>query len=374
MSRYFLPHIARMAGYVPGEQPREGGFTKLNTNENPYPPSPRVAAAIARALDGRLRLYPDPVGTAFRRAAAALHGVEPDMVLVGNGSDDLLTILTRAFAGLGDAVAYPSPSYILYRTLAELQDARPVEVPFRPDWTLDPDRFAQPGARLAFLANPNSPSGTALPAAEVGTLARRLGCPLVVDEAYVDFADGDCVSLVAEHPNVIVTRTLSKGYGLAGLRLGYLVARPEVVAGLIKVKDSYNCDTLSLAGGVAAIEDQAYLAETRGKIRATRRRLTEAMRSMGYPVPDSQANFVWCPGGPAAAVYEALKARQILVRLMRYPGHPAGLRITVGTDEEIDRLLDALRTLHQAGMFEGSLPGERGTPSPPLSPEGRGLG
>ncbi|MBX6316573.1 MAG: histidinol-phosphate transaminase [Isosphaeraceae bacterium] len=346
MSRYFLPHIDRLAGYVPGEQPREGGYLKLNTNENPYPPSPRVVEAITRALDGRLRLYPDPIGTTFRRAAAALHGIEPEMILAGNGSDDLLTILTRAFVGPGDPVVYPSPSYILYRTLVELQDGRPIEVPFRDDWTLDPDRFCHPEARLAFLANPNSPSGTALSPAQVGALARRLPCPLVVDEAYADFADAHCISLVAEHPNVIITRTLSKGYGLAGLRLGYLIARPEIVAGLIKVKDSYNCDTLSLLGGTAALEDQAYLAQTRGQILATRRRLTEAIRALGYQVPESQANFIWCTGGPPAAeVYERLKARKILVRLMRYPGLPDGLRITVGTDEEIDRLLEGLRAL-----------------------------
>ncbi len=343
---FFQPHIDRMAGYVPGEQPRTGGFIKLNTNENPYPPSPRVAEAIATALDGRLRLYPDPVGTAFRQAAARLHGVEPDMVLAGNGSDDLLTIVTRAFAGPGQVVVYPTPSYILYRTLAELQDARPVEVAFTADWSLDPARFAHPEARLAFLANPNSPSGTALSPSQVAELAWALPCPLVVDEAYADFAETHCIGLVAECPNVIVTRTLSKGYGLAGLRFGYLIARPEIVAGLIKVKDSYNCDRLSLLGAAAALEDQTHLATTRGKILATRRRLTEAMRGFGYHVPDSQSNFVWCTGGPPAAeIYEQLKARKILVRLMRYPGLPDGLRITVGTDEEVDALLEALREL-----------------------------
>ncbi len=343
MSRYFLPHIDRMAGYAPGEQPRDGGFVKLNTNENPYPPSPRVAEAIAGALDGRLRRYPDPVGTAFREVAARLHGVEPGMILAGNGSDDLLTILTRAFAGPGDVVAYPSPSYILYRTLAEIQGARPLEIPFEPDWTLDPDRFARARPRLAFIANPNSPSGTALTPGQLAAIAERLDAPLVVDEAYVDFAEADAVALVADHPNVIVLRTLSKGYSLAGLRIGYLVARPEVVAGLVKVKDSYNCDTLSLVGGAAALADQAYLWKSRGRIIATRTRLVAALREFGYLVPETQANFAWCAGGPpAAATYEALKERKILVRLMRYPGHSDGLRVTVGTDDEVDRFLGAL--------------------------------
>jgi histidinol-phosphate aminotransferase len=346
MSRYFQPHIERMAGYVPGEQPRDGGFIKLNTNENPYPPSPRVAEAIRAALGERLRLYPDPVGTAFREAAARLHGVEPGMILAGNGSDDLLTIVTRAFVGPGDRVICPTPSYILYRTLVELQDGREAAVAYSPEWRLDPEAYAVPGARLAFLANPNSPSGTALTPGEVAALAERLECPLIVDEAYVDFADVDCIGLVADHPNVIVLRTLSKGYSLAGLRIGYLIARPEIVAGLIKVKDSYNCDTLSLVGGAAALADRAHQAETRGKILATRRRLTDAVRALGYHVPESQANFVWCTGGPpAAGIYQALKERNILVRLMRYPGQPDGLRITVGTDAEIDRLLENLRAL-----------------------------
>ncbi len=168
----------------------------------------------------------------------------------------------------------------------------------------------------------------------------------MVDEAYGDFAETDCLGLIAEHPNVIVTRSFSKGYGLAGLRLGYLVARPEVVAGLEKVKDSYNCDTLSLLGGQAALEDRDYLDQTRGKVLATRGRLTRELRGLGYHVPESQANFVWCEGGPPAGkVYAELKARGVLVRLMRYADREDGLRITVGTDGDIDRLLEELRQI-----------------------------
>ena len=345
MSRFLRPNIARMAGYVPGEQPHNGGFVKLNTNENPYPPSPRVRTAILEAVTDRLRLYPDPMATELCRTAAGLHQVEPDMVLAGNGSDDLLTIITRGFIGPGDRASFASPTYLLYATLVELQDGQSVTVPYDHNWKLDPRSLALAGSKLVFLANPDSPSGTALTREQIAELARSLDCPLVVDEAYADFAQPEfhAVPLVHEYPNVIVTRSLSKGYSLAGVRLGYLVARAEIITHLIKVKDSYNCSMLSQVAGVAALHDQEYLAETRSRIRSTRSRLTGVLRGMGYEVPDSQANFVWATGGPSARdTFQKLKDRKILVRLMCYPGYPDGLRITVGTDEEIGRLLDVL--------------------------------
>lgn len=342
---YFLRHIDAMTGYVPGEQPRDRTFIKLNTNENPYPPSQKVAEAMMPILlDGRLRLYPDPVATEFRRTAAELHGVEPGWIMAGNGSDDILTILTRAFAGPGDVIASAQPGYILYETLAELQNARFEVVPFPVNWSLEPADIAHlENPRIFYLANPNSPSGTVMTPAQVARLAEALPCPIVVDEAYGDFAETNCVELVKSHPNVIVSRTFSKGYSLAGLRLGYCIARPEIIAGLNKVKDSYNCDMLSLAGGTAALQDQQWLQETRAKIIATRARLAAGVAELGYLVPPSQANFVWCEGGPPAGdVYNALRDRDILVRLMRYPGREPALRITVGTDSQIDALLDSL--------------------------------
>ena len=347
MTSSFRPHILQLAGYVPGEQPQGGGYIKLNTNENPYPPSARVLDALSRALTERLRLYPDPLATAFRRAAASLHGVEPDMILAGNGSDDLLTILTRAFVGPGDLAAYATPSYLLYSTLIRLEDGREHVVPYTSEWSLSPADFERPGLKLVYLANPNSPSGTSLSRSEVSALARALPCPLIVDEAYADFAAEHCIPLVRDHPKVIVTRSFSKGYSLAGIRLGYLVARPEIVDQLLKVKDSYNCDALSLVAGTAALEDQDYLNLTRSQVMTTRRRLTTALRDRGYTVPDSQANFVWATGGePARETFEQLKERRVLVRLMTYPGYPAGLRISIGTDSEIDRLLEILPNPH----------------------------
>jgi histidinol-phosphate aminotransferase len=346
MSEYVRPNIRALAGYTPGEQPRNGSFIKLNTNENPYPPSPRVLEALREALAGdRLRKYPDPLGTDFRQTAGRVLGVDPDGVLIGNGSDDILTIVTRAFVPEGGAMVSLTPSYILYQTLAGLQGANFRSVQFTEDWQL-PDPWPAPHAHLTLLANPNSPSGTAVPIAAVERLAGQLDGPLVLDEAYVDFADAHGLHL-ARRKNVIVTRSLSKSYALAGIRFGFAVADPAVVRELLKVKDSYNCDALSLIAAAAALEDQEYLRSTRERIRATRTRLTQELVRLGFAVCPSQANFVWArlSDQPVRPLYEALKRRLILVRYMNYEGHGDGLRISVGTDAEIDRLLQELRTM-----------------------------
>ena len=342
---FFRPTIAAMSGYVPGEQPQDGGFVKLNTNENPYPPSPAVAEAVVAAV-ARLPKYPDPMATPFRRRAAEVLGVDPDWILCGNGSDDILTIVTRALVGEGQAVRFPYPTYILYRTLAQLQGATSEELHFSPDWSLPP-AFAENAAnvKLVYLANPNSPSGTVIPPAQILALAERLPCPILVDEAYGDFAAENCLSLVARSEKIMVSRTLSKSYSLAGLRFGFLVAQPTLIEQFVKVKDSYNCDTLSIAAAAAALGDQAWLQTNRAKIIATRGRLLAGMRALGFNAVDSQANFTWNlhPARPAKPLYEELKRRRILVRYMNYPGWGDGLRVTVGTDAEIDRLLVELR-------------------------------
>jgi histidinol-phosphate aminotransferase len=344
---FFRPEIEAMAGYVPGEQPQDGQFIKLNTNENPYPPSPAVALAIAEAAQ-RLRKYPDPMAGSFRRRAGELLGVAPEWILCGNGSDDILTIVTRAFVGQGQLLRLPYPSYILYKTLAELQGARSEEVHFNADWSL-PDGFAQgrDDLRLAFLANPNSPSGTVVPLQRVLQIAQQLPCPLLVDEAYVDFADTNCVDLVSRCEKIMVSRSLSKSYALAGLRFGYVVAQPQMIEQLVKVKDSYNCDALSIAAATAAVGDQQWLSANRAKILATRGRLVAEMRKLRFVTVDSQANFTWNthPRLPAKLLYERLKQQRILVRYMSYPGWGDGLRISVGTDAEIDECLEKLRTM-----------------------------
>jgi histidinol-phosphate aminotransferase len=345
---YVRPEIQAMAGYAPGEQPQRGKFIKLNTNENPYAPPPAVARTIEAAVAQGLGRYPDPAAAAFRLRASEVLGVDPDGILCGNGSDDILTIATRAFVGAGQLVRLPCPSYVLYKTLAQIQGARWEEIRFRDDWTL-PAAFgdATGQLRLAFLPNPNSPSGTVISRDAIRSFAERLPCPLLIDEAYADFAEENCLDLVSANERVVVSRSMSKSYALAGLRFGFLIAQPHIVAQLLKVKDSYNCDALSIAGATAAIDDQAWLAETRGKLIATRRRLAANLQRLGFAVPPSQANFVWCthPLRPAAALYEQLKASGVLVRYMDYPNWGDGIRVTVGTDEQIDVLLSLLETM-----------------------------
>ena len=344
------PGIAALAGYVPGEQPQGGEWIKLNTNENPYAPSPEVAGAVTALLAGRtLAKYPDPVATRFREKAAEILGVDPDWILCGNGSDDLLTILVRTFVGTGEALRVPTPSYILYRTLAGIQGVACEEVAYERDWSLgaafcSPATAAGEPVRLAIIANPNSPSGTLIPPDAVAALAARLPCALVVDEAYGDFAAANCLDLVRGSDRVIVTRSFSKSYALAGLRFGFAVAQPAVIRQLEKVKDSYNCDALSIAAATAAIGDRDWLRTNRATILATRARLTVALADLGFQVQESQTNFVWCthPTRPHRPIYEALKAKRILVRFMHYAGWGDGLRITVGTDAEIDAFLTAL--------------------------------
>jgi len=346
--KYFRPNITTMTGYLPGEQPQGGKLIKLNTNENPYTCSPKVMAAIGHAIKAGLQKYPDPGATAFRQRASEQLGIDPAWILCGNGSDDILTIVTRALVDPGDTVRYPNPSYVLYQTLAEIQGAECDVVNFEPDWTLG-KAFTAPHDRLklAYLANPNSPSGTLLSPEEVAEIADALPCPLLVDEAYADFAETNCVSLVAQNEKIMVSRTLSKSYALAGLRFGFLIAQPQLIEQFAKVKDSYNCDALAIAGATAAIDDQQWFEKTRRAILATRERLTEELTQLGFACTPSQANFIWCrhPDHAAETLYQQLKAGGVLVRTMHYPNWDDSLRVTVGTDEQVDAFLAILSGL-----------------------------
>jgi len=345
---YFRQNIQRLTGYVPGEQPAPGQkVIKLNTNENPYPPSP-AALEVLRSLDAEvLRRYPDPLATAFRQAVSKVLDVPVDWIIAGNGSDEVLTMILRAFVGPDEAVAYPVPTYVLYRTLTEIQDGRCVEVPYGEDYALPIEALAEAGAKLTFVASPNSPSGTSYDAGQLEALAEAVPGVLVVDEAYVDFAEADALGLLRRRKNVIVLRTLSKGYSLAGLRLGFGVADPSLLEGLWKVKDSYNVDAVALAVGAAAFADQAHKAANAERVKASRARLAAGLGKLGFRLWPSQANFLLArpPRGNARELYEALKARGILVRYFDQPALADKLRITVGTDEQNQALLEALGEL-----------------------------
>ncbi len=347
------PAVDGIEGYVPGEQPQEAGWIKLNTNENPYPPSPRVVEAIRAAAQGRLNVYPDPLATRFRQLAADLFDVDPDWILPANGSDENLTILVRTFVDADDLITFPYPSYILYETLADIQGARHERLLLNADWSWDVDRVRPQveKSRLVFVPNPNSPSGNSWSHAQIEQLVPADGV-FVLDEAYGDFCDephrGELLQGDAGK-QVVITRTLSKSYSLAGIRFGYAVAHPDLISGMRKVKDSYNCNTLSLAAAVSALEDQDWMQVNAERIRATRSRLTTRLGRLGFQVVDSQANFVWAthPSRSHAELFDSLKARRILIRYMKFPDVVGGtdldgLRITIGTDEEIDACAAAL--------------------------------
>jgi len=343
-----------MMPYRPGEQPRPGQrLIKLNTNENPYPPSPRVRSAIARAMAGSaLRLYPAPRADEFILAASRVYRIPPAMILAGNGSDELLAMIFRATLGPGDTVAYPTPTYSLYDTLAFVQDARIVHVPFNATFDLPADELARVRAKLTIVCNPNSPSGTLTKIETLETLARRLrGRLLLIDEAYVEFARENALALVRRHRNIAVLRTLSKSHSLAGMRLGLCFAHQNVVSELMKVKDSYNLSRVALAAGAAAVADTAWTRRNVGRVRMTRARAIERLRRLGFLVPESEANFVLArmPGRDMAGVAKGLRRAGILVRHFATPQLYDALRISIGTPADMAALFHALEPLMKRG-------------------------
>ena len=342
---YFRNNIEAMAAYTPGEQPGpDDRVVKLNTNENPYPPSPRVLEVLRRTDWSALRKYPDPMANKVRDAVARQFGVRREEVLCGNGGDELLRLAVTAFVGEGDALAYPTPTYSLYPVLAEIQGARAIEIPSPDDFSLPVDALANAKARLLFICNPNAPTGVWTRPEVIADLADRANGVVVVDEAYADFAPASALAAVRGRPNVLVLRTLSKSYSLAGIRLGFAIGPEPLIAGLAKVKDSYNIDAVRIEVGAAAIEDQAYTRSTVEKVKAERARLADRLAALGFACLPSEANFILArvPGGDAKGCYERLKARGILVRYWNQPRLADKLRITVGTPDEDDALLQAL--------------------------------
>ncbi len=348
------PHIPGLEAYTPGKQPAGAGWTKLNTNENPYPPSPKVEEAIRREAEGaRLRLYPDPRSGELRTALGELHGLSSENICVGNGSDDILNLFVRVFCDSKPA-AFTLPSYSLYPVLIGIQNGRTVAWEFDRRMELDVDRLADLPASILFLTSPNAPTGVGFPAERVAALAEEFSGILVVDEAYADFANENVAGLVREYPNLCVTRSFSKSYSLAGLRVGYALASKRIIELIDRVRDSYNVNRISQAAALAALADRDYFRAVLGKIKRIRNAYQTDFRERGWFTYESRANFIFTEpvgtgGGRgekyARSLYNHLYRNRVLVR--HFPTHALTsgfLRISVGSEEEMLKLTECIET------------------------------
>lgn len=348
MTRYGRKILADVQGYTPGEQPKESGFIKLNTNENPYPPSPKVLEALQALNIADLRKYPDPMSTTLRSACARRYSLpDENWVVAGNGMDEILAMVLRAFVDPGDKVLTVYPTYTLYEVLCKLHGCPLVDIQLDEHFQL-PDNPRTDGAKLCFLTRPNAPTGVAYPRDVMRRFCTEFNGIVLIDEAYVDFADDTCMDFPLEFDNVIVSRTFSKSYSLAGLRIGTAAACPELIDEFIKIKDSYNLNTFSQAAGLAAIEDDTYMRNCVSKVRNARTRLRSELLELGFTVPESQSNFLlaqWDGQPNAEHLFGALREHRVLVRYFKQPRLENALRITVGTNEECAALTAALRTI-----------------------------
>ena len=347
MPEGFLKHALRdYTPYVPGEQPPDGeGWVKLNTNESPLPPSPRVIEAIKAAANETLRLYPSPTAAPAREAIAKHLGLRPKQVTLGNGGDDLIEMCFRAFAGAGDRVAYVTPTYPLFEPLCRVHEAVPAPFPTGEEWSWSEEFVVDP-APLKLIVNPNSPTGHWTGPAEVERAVEQSPGMVVIDEAYVDFAQMNVAGFLPRYQNMLILRTLSKSYALAGMRIGYAIGNPDAIAALDAVKDSYNLDRLAIAAAVAAIEDETHHRLIVDEVVRNRSELSKALTGLEFEVVPSATNFLFVkPPRPAAEVVSALRERRILVR--HYDRDPiAGwIRITIGTREQHAQLLAALKEI-----------------------------
>lgn len=359
------PLVRHLDGYVPGEQPKIKGLIKLNTNENPYPPSPKVLSAVKAATDGRLRLYPNPTAQLLREKLAKLHGCQPENILIGNGSDELLALATRAFVESAElktgaaqkdsaaTVQFFSPSYSLYPVLAAIHGARTNVVALDKDFGIPPLAVLKKSkawdfcAALTFVTTPNAPSGRGYSTAELEGLCRLHKGVIILDEAYVDFGGENAMELALKYPQVIVARTFSKAYSLCFQRVGYFVGHPALMAALDKIRDSYNVNGLGQIAALATLDDLKYYRANFKKIIATREQLSRELEALGFIALPSKTNFILVrpPCFPAKDWLEKLRAQKILVRWFKYPSVRDFLRITIGTDAEADALLRASKRI-----------------------------
>ncbi|MCH9021656.1 MAG: histidinol-phosphate transaminase [Planctomycetes bacterium] len=347
MNDWFRKNIDGLNGYEPGDQPQGDSTVKLNTNENPYPPSPRVFEAIRATTGESLRRYPPVYWDEFRAAAGEVLNVDPDLIVCGNGGDELLTILLRSCCDAHRPLAYPVSTYSLYPILAEIQGCEVIEVEFAQDGRIPPE-LANTKAALTILCNPNAPTGTMAKTQDVAELAAKLNGILCIDEAYVDFSQWNCLGLLEDFDNIFILRSMSKGYSLAGLRFGFGIGSQRIVETMYKVKDSYNVDAIAQAAATAAIRDQEYCKTNIQKIIAERQRLTKQLQILGFNVQESQTNFLCAQINKPSAnqVYDRLAEQNIYVRY--FPNDPRlkdKLRITIGTPQQNESLLNALQEI-----------------------------
>ncbi len=347
MNRFWSPIVERLVPYTPGEQPKGQSFIKLNTNENPYGPSPRAVAAIRKAAGDSLRLYPDPAATDLRNAIASSYHLLPDHVFAGNGSDEVLAHAFHAFFGGKDPVLFADVTYSFYRTYCELFGLERRLVPLNEAFEIDPDDYGSPCGGIV-IANPNAPTGMPMPLSGVERiLQRNPDVVVLVDEAYVDFGAQSAAGLVPRYENLLVVQTFSKSRSLAGLRVGFALGQPHLVEALQRIKDSFNSyplGRLALEGALAAWQDQAWFEDTRSRVMSDRDRLSESLVKLGFNVLPSAANFLFVSHEqvPATAILADLRARGILVRHFGQPRIDNFLRISIGTDADCNALVEAL--------------------------------
>ena len=350
MSRFWSPLVHQLTPYVPGEQPKIPNLTKLNTNESPYGPSPKVYEAIKQATNDTLRLYPDPQAQDLKQALADYTGLPANHIFVGNGSDEVLALAYQALLKQDKPLLFPDISYSFYPVYCKMYQVDYEQIPLDENFKINLADYQRPNGGIIF-PNPNAPTGIALPLGEIRQLLdNNPNSVVLVDEAYVDFGTESAVSLVKDYPNLLVTQTFSKSWALAGLRVGFAVGQPELIEALIRVKDSFNSyplDRLALAGAKAAVEDQDYFKSTCNKVITSREKLTQALSQLGFEVLPSSANFVFArhPQHEGAWLAQKLREKALLVRHFNQPRISSFLRITLGTEEQNTLLIQLLTEL-----------------------------
>lgn len=350
MSKFWSPLTASLVPYVPGEQPKDKTYIKLNTNENPYPPSPKVIDAIKAAANADLRLYPDPTCEGLVQASASYYGLPAEQVFVGNGSDEILAFAFAAFFDPAKKLLFPDITYSFYKVYAKLYGLQTELVPLDEQFHVQVEAYASDNGGIV-IPNPNAPTAVLIPLESIRKLlASNPNQAVIIDEAYIDFGGQSAIELIKDYPNLLVVQTLSKSRSLAGLRVGFAFGSEELIEGLNRIKNSFNSytlDRLALAGAIASLEDDAYFRETTAKVIATRERVTERLLADGFKVTDSKANFVFIshPSIAAESIFQQLRDKGVLVRYFNQPRINEYLRVSIGTDDEMDAFIKALQEI-----------------------------